>query len=478
MKNFKIDTQLFAGEAGSGIVSRYVGEEALQELVSKMKQYVDNKEITLEDSVLENSSNGVKSSGIYTALSAKQNTLTAGANITIANNVISASGVAEVTASTIRIYGYDPGVYKLNSAAGSGEISIFYNGSTSTDALEINDHFNNQCVLMISYNQDSPSKKSYTWVLVSSGKIYVGNTTSTSGTYSELQTKLTFDASPTSASTNPVTSGGVYTALSGKQASLNTNQLAAVNSGITSTLVGQISTNQNNITSLSSSKQDVLTFDTSPTNGSTNPVTSDGVFDADEAIRGSVTTINNKIPSQASSSNQLADKAFVNSSINAFAAYYITKNAAGDPFATKAELSAATTFYSGGATRTPTTNDYCIVLADESKQSATGVDPTTRYSYQGNQWEYQYTVNDTPLTAAQLAALNSGITTSLVTQIGTNQSNISTLQTNVSTLQGSSHTHSNKSVLDGITAAKVTSWDSKQDAMTAITTAEVDALFD
>ena len=147
------------------------------------------------------------------------------------------------------------------------------------------------------------------------------------------------------------------------------------------------------------------------------------------ALQTAVNTINGKIPSQATSSNQLADKAFVNSSINALAAYYITKNAAGDPFATKAELNAATTFYSGGAVRTPTTNDYCIVLADETKQSATGVDPTTRYSYQGNQWEYQYTINDTPLTAAQLSAINSGVTSATVSQVATNTNNISSLQT-------------------------------------------------
>jgi hypothetical protein len=70
----------------------------------------------------------------------------------------------------------------------------------------------------------------------------------------------------------------------------------------------------------------------------------------DSAISGNagdISTINGKIPSAASTSNQLADKAFVNSSINSIAAYYITKNAAGDQFATYAELAAATTFYSG-----------------------------------------------------------------------------------------------------------------------------------
>lgn len=178
---------------------------------------------------------------------------------------------------------------------------------------------------------------------------------------------------------------------------------------------------------------------TKPTNGIPKTDLAQGVQDsldaADNAqsnitaLQTAVNTINGKIPSQATSSNQLADKDFVNSSINAFAAYYITKNAAGDPFATKAELNAATTFYSGGAVRTPTTNDYCIVLADETKQSETGVDPTTRYSYQSNQWEYQYTINDTPLTAAQLSAINSGVTSATVSQVATNTSNISSLQT-------------------------------------------------
>lgn len=95
---------------------------------------------------------------------------------------------------------------------------------------------------------------------------------------------------------------------------------------------------------------------------------------------------------------------FVNSSINSLAAYYITKNAQGDAFETYAELSSATMFYSGGALRTPTRNDYCIVRSDENHSNA-----TTRYTY-NNGWEYQYTVNDEPFTQAQLSALNSGIT--------------------------------------------------------------------
>ena len=167
------------------------------------------------------------------------------------------------------------------------------------------------------------------------------------------------------------------------------------------------------------------------------------------------------VPTQASSSNQLADKDFVNSSINNVAAYYITRNAAGDPFRTKAELDETTVFYSGGEVRVPTRNDYCIVIADESNgtivsgytsftttsdyigykviynYSVIDVDnsnkdslgivpgttiayeniPTARYSYQVTQWEYQYSLNNTSLTAAQVAAINSGITDTLVTKL-------------------------------------------------------------
>lgn len=120
-------------------------------------------------------------------------------------------------------------------------------------------------------------------------------------------------------------------------------------------------------------------------------------------------TINWKIPSAATSSNQLADKAYVNDSINSVTAYYITKNAQGDQWASYAELAAATTFYSGWAVRVPTRNDYTVVLDDETHSNA-----TTRYSYQGNWWEYQYTVHETALTQAQLDALNSWITAAKV----------------------------------------------------------------
>lgn len=46
------------------------------------------------------------------------------------------------------------------------------------------------------------------------------------------------------------------------------------------------------------------------------------------------------------------------------------------------------------------------------------------------------------------------------------------------TVKTASHTHANQTVLDGITAEKVAAWDAKQDAMVAITDAELEALFE
>lgn len=139
--------------------------------------------------------------------------------------------------------------------------------------------------------------------------------------------------------------------------------------------------------------------------------------------RDDITAIQAVIPSSASATNLLATEAFVNSSLNSMAAFYITYNAAGDAFPTKASLTGATTFYNAGKVRIPTQNDYATVLSDESRPAnANGTYPTTRYVYQGGtypngQWDLSFVVNSTSFTQAQLNALNSGITSALVTKL-------------------------------------------------------------
>lgn len=78
--------------------------------------------------------------------------------------------------------------------------------------------------------------------------------------------------------------------------------------------------------------------------------------------------------------------------IDKLAAYYITSDAQGNPFSTHSALVNAATYYSGGSVRTPTRNDYAIVLSDETHNNE-----EWRYIYAENaqgvgRWEPQYSV--------------------------------------------------------------------------------------
>lgn len=218
------------------------------------------------------------------------------------------------------------------------------------------------------------------------------------------------------------TTSYVDTGLAGKQNTLSQAQMDAVNSGANTTNIAQIATN-----------------------------TSD------------ISTINGLIPAEATTSNQLADKAFVNSSIATNTANFI------GTFANVPALEA----YSG----TVTNNDYAFVVnsvitdngndwatfaaldaydktlltnfdyawvingsnfdlyrfdilnqtwglrvSDTPKASVTLNTAYNRYKATVNgttSWDYEYTLNNSSFTATQWAAINSGITSGDVTLIGT-----------------------------------------------------------
>lgn len=93
-------------------------------------------------------------------------------------------------------------------------------------------------------------------------------------TVSGKQDQLTFDTTPISGSTNPVTSGGIYNALQNAQVQTDAvptegSTKAVQSGGVYTALQG---------------KQDKLTFDSAPTAGSTNPVTSEGIYNAVQGI--------------------------------------------------------------------------------------------------------------------------------------------------------------------------------------------------
>lgn len=144
------------------------------------------------------------------------------------------------------------------------------------------------------------------------------------------------------------------------------------------------------------------------------------------------------IPNQATSSNQLADKDFVNSTIQTASANFRWN------WNTWANVPTDSSLYpvDYAGNKVPTTNDY-MVVQDASDYSWATLSWTWRFKYWGvwatdwkNGWNPEYQVNEAPLTAAQLAALNSWITSWKVStydwyasQIAWKQAIISDLET-------------------------------------------------
>lgn len=87
----------------------------------------------------------------------------------------------------------------------------------------------------------------------------VSTTISANKPSTKVITRLDAITSITENNDQAVTSGAVYAALQGKQATLTSEQLNAVNSGATTTKINQIATNTTNIASLKTGKQDKLT---------------------------------------------------------------------------------------------------------------------------------------------------------------------------------------------------------------------------
>lgn len=135
----------------------------------------------------------------------------------------------------------------------------------------------------------------------------------------------------------------------------------------------------------------------------TNKAYVDGV---NEAMQEFLDTI---IPDQASAENQLADKAFVNSSVSTNTANYISDD--GHPFTSVEALEA----YTG----TLTNNDYAFVVGTDSVGNTT----YTRYKWTTVEWAEEFVLNNSSFTEAQWSAINSGITALLVASINAHLAN-------------------------------------------------------
>ena len=119
----------------------------------------------------------------------------------------------------------------------------------------------------------------------------------------------------------------------------------------------------------------------------------------DATLNNNINTINSKIPSQASSTNQLADKDFVNSSIATNTANFI------GTFTDIEDLK-----------RQPATNnDYAFWLTTDSAGNIL----FKRYKYiaSTNSWVFEYDLNNSSFTSEQWLAIQSGITAVLVAKL-------------------------------------------------------------
>lgn len=121
-------------------------------------------------------------------------------------------------------------------------------------------------------------------------------------------------------------------------------------------------------------------------------------------VSNAVSPITAKIPAAATAQNQLADKAFVNSTVGTNTAI----------FRGTYQSLAALEAYSGEKTN----NDYAFVIVYDPVIT-TQVSRYDRYKYNGTAWVFEYSLNNSSFTAAQWAAIQSGITAEDVALIAT-----------------------------------------------------------
>lgn len=97
--------------------------------------------------------------------------------------------------------------------------------------------------------------------------------------------------------------------------------------------------------------------------------------------------ISTYMPSDVSTQNKLATRAYVDQSVTTVSAHYLTSDTEGNNFATKASLLSGPYYY-GLEEHDPDENDYAFVNADETHD-----DLPSRYVFIGDEWKYQYSLS-------------------------------------------------------------------------------------
>ena len=171
----------------------------------------------------------------------------------------------------------------------------------------------------------------------------------------------------------------------------------------------------------------------------------DRARNAESGLDARVSDVEGKIPNQASTTNQLADKEYVDNAVSTVAA----------SFRGTVESIYALQSLHGDI------NDYAfLIVADQT----VGTKRYDRYVYSeekstetGN-WKFEYTLNNSGFTNSQWGSINSGVTEDLAKQIGTNADDINELKNKPidSALSSTSENAiQNKAVVTGISATDV-----------------------
>ena len=218
-------------------------------------------------------------------------------------------------------------------------------------------------------------------------------------------------------------------------------QWDALNSGITSGLVAKLSALPTNaeLTNLLAGKQDtIVDLDAIRSGAQAGAVSApqattytktevDGLVGdeetrartAEQANADDIDAIEAKIPAAASAQNKLATEGFVNSSVATNTATYRSSyNLVSDLSLTTAATQEQIATALSGEIATADNNDYCFVQIPVADATPTVIARVDRYKYDGTDWAFEYSLNNSGFTAAQWDALNSGITSGLVTKLG------------------------------------------------------------
>ena len=218
-------------------------------------------------------------------------------------------------------------------------------------------------------------------------------------------------------------------------------QWNALNSGITSGLVAKLSALPTNaeLTNLLAGKQaTIVDLDAIRSGAQSGAVSApqattytktevDGLVGdeetrartAEQANADDIDAIEAKIPAAASAQNKLATEGFVNSSVATNTATYRgAYNLVSDLSLTTAATQEQIATALSGEIATADNNDYCFVQIPVADATPTVIARVDRYKYDGTDWAFEYSLNNSGFTAAQWDALNSGITSGLVTKLG------------------------------------------------------------